>query len=110
MVDNASVDNMLFEVMTPLGFSVRVSRSYWKWIITVKHPVMAGHESDVKGTLEKPDEIRASRSDPAVYLFYKLKRKKRWICAVTRRLNGEGFLITTYLADAIKVGVRIWPK
>ena len=110
MSGNTSTDDVLFEVMTPLGFRVRVSRSYWKLIITVKHPAMAGRELDVKKILEKPDEIRLSRSDPKVYLFYSSQRKGRWVCVVTKRLNGEGFLITTYLTDTIKEGVRIWPK
>jgi len=70
MSDNAHTDDTIFEVMTPLGFRVRVIRSYWQLIITVKHPAMAGRELDVKKILEKPDEIRLSRSDPAVYLFY----------------------------------------
>ncbi len=26
----------------------------------------------------------------------------RWVCALTRRLNGEGFLITAYPTDTIK--------
>jgi len=110
MVNNANKSDLLFEVMTPLGFHVRVSRSYWKWIVTVKHPVMSGHESDVKEVLEKPNEIRLSRSDKNVYLFYSLESKGRWVCVVTKRLNGEGFLITTYLTEAIKEGVRLWPK
>jgi hypothetical protein len=110
MSSKAYTDDAIFEVMTPLGFRVRVSRSHWKLIITVKHPAMAGRELDVKKILEKPDEIRLSRSDPAVYLFYRSERKRRWVCVVTRRLNEEGFLITTYLTDAIKEGVRIWPK
>lgn len=96
--------------MTPLGFRVRVSRSYWELIITVKHPVMAGRESDVKEVLEKPNEIRLSRGDKNVYLFYSLESKGRWVCVVTKRLNGEGFLITTYLTDAVKEGVRVWPR
>jgi len=96
--------------MTPLGFCVRVSRSHWELIITVKHPAMTGRESDVKKTLEKPNEIRLSRSDPAVYLFYSSERKGRWVCVVTKRLNSEGFLITTYPTDAIKEGVQVWPK
>ena len=47
---------------------------------------------------------------PTLYLFYKLDQRKRWICAIARRLNGDGFLITTYPADAIKEGKRIWLK
>jgi len=34
--------DVLFEVMTPLGFRVRVTRGYWDLIVSVKHPVMAG--------------------------------------------------------------------
>jgi hypothetical protein len=60
---------MLFEARTPLGFLVRVSRARWELITTVKHPVMTGRESSVKTTLENPDEIRQSRTDPEVLLF-----------------------------------------
>ncbi len=71
---------------------------------------MSGREQWVKEVLENSDEIRRSRSDSDVYLFYKLEKTKRWICAVTRRLNGDGFLITTYPTDAIKEGERIWHR
>ena len=67
-----------FEVLTPLGFSVRVTRSYWDLIVTFKHPAMAGRESDVREALQNPDEIRVSRIDSEVYLFYKAERAKRW--------------------------------
>ncbi len=103
-------DDLLFEVPTPLNFSIRVTGSYWEYIVTVKHPIMAGREEDVKDTLQNPDEIRVSRSDPNVYLFYKSERSGRWVCAVAKRLDGEGFLITTYPTDLIKEGIKIWPK
>ena len=90
--------------------SVRVTLSYWDMIVTIKHPVMANHDKEVKETFEDPDEIRVSRSDSKVFLFYKAQRPGRWICAVTKRLDGEGFLVTTYPTDAIKEGERIWPK
>ena len=78
--------------------------------MSMKHPVMAGREADIRNVLESPDEIRSSRIDPNVYLFYRLEHPKRWICAVARRLDREGFLITAYPTDAIKEGVRVWPK
>jgi hypothetical protein len=56
------------------------------------------------------DEIRRSRSDPNIYLFYKFQREKRWLCAIIRQLNGEGFLITTYPTDTIKEGETVWQK
>ena len=105
----SSAEEMLFEVFTPLGFNVRVSRAYWEVIVTIKHPVMAGCESAVRDALAHPEEVRMSRSDDAVYLFYGKQDQHRWVCAVAKRLNGEGFLITAYPTDAIKEGVRIWP-
>jgi len=102
-------DEFLFEVLTPLGFHVRVTRAYWELIVTVKHPAMSGRENDVKDTLEDPAEIRRSKSDTEVYLFYKPERIRRWVCAVARRDDGEGFLITAYPTDAIKEGELVWP-
>lgn len=107
-VKNAS--SILFEASTPLGFVVRVTRAYWSLITTVKHPVMAGCEAEVKMTLENPHEIRRSKSDPHVYLFYRSRKGRRWVCAVARQQDREGFLITAYPTDAIKEGERIWPK
>jgi len=101
-------NELLFEVLTPLGFMVRVSENYWTLIITIKHPVMRGREADVQKTLEQPDQIRQSRNDPTVYLFYRLERPSRWICAIVKRLDGDGFLITTFPTDAIKEGQLIW--
>jgi len=106
----ADSKDVLFEVMTPLGFRVRVTQGYWDLIVSVKHPVMAGREDDVRNALENPDEIRQSKSDEDVYLFYKAEREKRWICAVSRQTGESGFLITTYPTDAIKEGVQIWHK
>jgi hypothetical protein len=106
----ADEKDIFFEVMTPLGFRVRVTRTYWEIIISIKHPVMKGREQDVKNTLERPDEIRQSRSDESVYLFYKVERAKRWICVVSKQTGEEGFLITTYPTDAVKEGTRVWHR
>jgi hypothetical protein len=100
----------LFKARTPLGFTVRVTRSQWTVITTIKHPVMAGCEAEVRIVLEEPEEIRRSKSDANVYLFYRSRHTRRWVCAVTKREDGSGFLITAYPTDAIKEGERIWPK
>lgn len=62
----------------------------------------------VKTALSYPHEVRQSKIDTSVYLFYSELRSKRWVCAVAKRLNGNGFLVTAYLTDAIKEGERIW--
>jgi len=110
MSDTPLAANVLFEALTPLGFLVRVTQAYWELIVAVKHPVMAGREVAVKETRQHPSEIRQSKGDRAVYLFYRPERIGRWVCAVAKRLNGGGFLITAYPTDAIKEGELIWPK
>jgi len=102
--------NLVFEVLTPLGFTVRVTREYWEIITTLKHPVMAGCEAEVKAVLESPQEIRRGKSDASVYLFYRSRRTRRWVCAVSKQEGQSGFLITAYVTDAIKEGEKIWPK
>ena len=106
----ANNDRLLFEVLTPLGFRVHVTVEYWEVIVTIKHPAMLGREVDVQEALRNPDEIRLSKTDSSVYLFYKPERMGRWVCAVTKRLDGEGFLITAYPTDAVKEGERIWHR
>lgn len=107
---NSEPDSLFFTAQTPLNCNIRVTVAYWSIITQIKHPIMNGQEAEVQATLTQPDEIRRSRSDSNVYLFYKLQSEKRWICAVVRQLNGEGFLITTYPTDAVKEGETIWQK
>ena len=104
------VPDLLFEVLTPLGFRVRVTRERWRLITTAKHPAMAGREAIVKAALENPEQIRQSRSDQHVLLFYHAEGLSRWVCAVAKRAGDQGFLITAYPTDAIKEGTQIWPK
>ncbi len=103
-------NDLLFEARTPLGFSVRVTVARWNLIVTAKHPVMSGREDLTRAALENPDEIRQSRIDPQVLLFYKAEATRRWTCAVAKRTAEAPFLITAYPTDAIKEDVRIWPK
>lgn len=75
----------------------------------MKHPVMEGREQDVREVLERPEEIRRSRTDPKVLLFYKRERPGRWIAAVVKQVDADdAFLITAYPTDAIKEGQTIW--
>ena len=110
MTEPPSEPEILFDVETPLGFSVRTTVSHWTLITTVKHPILRGREVDVQKTLRTPDEIRRSKSDAQVYLFYHTDGEKRWLCAVARRLNREGFLITAYRTGNIKEGEHLWPQ
>ena len=99
----------LFEVDTPLGFKVRCSKEYWFETIIKKHPVMTDKITDVMMALSDPNEIRRSRKDDMVYLFYK-GDSPRWTCAVIKNKTEYGFLVTAYPTDSIKEGDNIWKK
>ena len=71
---------------------------------------MKNRQSFVKKTFQSPDEIRSSRRDPDVYLFYRKQAANRWICDIAKKLNKTGLLITTYPTDAIKEGDVVWIK
>ena len=100
---------MKFDIKTPLGFTVRTTDEYWQKLL-VKHPDLVDLEELVEAALQLPDEIRESKRDSDVFLFYLQRREKRWVVAVARKLNGDGFLITAYQTDAIKEGTQLWHK
>ncbi|WP_126388519.1 hypothetical protein [Pseudanabaena sp. ABRG5-3] len=100
---------MKFEVKTPLGFVVRTTEEYWQKLL-MKHPDLSDLEELVEAALQLPDEIRESKRDSDVFLFYLQRREKRWVVAVARKLNGDGFLITAYQTDAIKEGTQLWHR
>lgn len=97
----------LFEVATPLGFVVRTTSPHWKFL-QQKHPDVAGRLADVEGCLAAPAQVRRSKQDPAVYLFYTLLTPY-YLCVIVKRLDGEGFVVTCYVTDTIKEGTQIWP-
>jgi len=104
-----SVDEeAFFVVRTPLHVEVRTTTGYWEYLITMKHPVMKGKEDTVKGTLQFPDEIRQSKTDKDVFLYY--KQFDRLYCVVVKHIGMEGFLITAYSTDKVKEGDSIWTR
>lgn len=98
-----------FEAMSKLDKKIRVTVSYWNYISTVKHVSISGHEADVKGSLTEPIEIRSSKRDPSVYLYYGRSKAEPFVCTVVKHLNGEGFIITAYLTRRM-VGDLVWKK
>ena len=92
-----------FQVTSSLGKTIRVTEEHWQRIVTTKHPVMAGQEELVKKALTAPDKVRRSRKDQSVFLQY-AKADGRYGCVVVKHLNGDGFVVTAYLTDRIKIG------
>jgi hypothetical protein len=103
-------EDILFDVISPVGFRIRTTRQYWHLIVSTKHPDMEGRLDLVKQSLEDPEIVVLSIADTTVYLFYRAFGPKRWVCSVAKRLNGTGFLVTAYVTDSIKKGQEVWHK
>jgi hypothetical protein len=73
------------------------------------HSEVLGLEKEVLETLSSPSEVRRSRKDQFVYLYYRPFGNK-FICVVTKHLNGEGFIITVYLTGRVSTtgSERVW--
>jgi len=102
-------NEMLFEVTCVLDKRIRTTNAYWEKIIRDKHPVMKGKEKQVQETLQNAEQVRRSKSDTKVHLYYK-KSGKRYVCVVAKHLNDDGFVITAYLTDNIKEGEIVWTR
>lgn len=98
----------LFKINAPLGITVRTTENYWK-LIQLKHPEVTDKISLIKATLKMPDIVTQSKIDKSVLLFYR-KTNGYWTCVVIKAINLEAFIITAYITDKIKEGVKIWPN
>ena len=104
------VTDIYFQLKTPLGVVVRTTKEYWEIIVSAKHPSVKRFEGEVTKTLENPDQIRRSKQDPRVHLYYK-SIGKLFMCIVADHINSEeGYVITAYLTDRIKEGEQIYVK
>ncbi|MCD6094212.1 MAG: DUF4258 domain-containing protein [Candidatus Omnitrophica bacterium] len=98
-----------FQIESKLEKKIRITEDYWKILIEIKHPSIADYEEEIKNTLINPDEIRRSRRDRDIYLYYQLINKFH-LCVIAKHLDGEGFIITAYWTEKIKEGEIIWTK
>ena len=80
----------------------------------LEHTEMAGMENEIERVLQTPSEVRLSRSDDNVKLFYEFYTQTqvggKWLCVVVKYGPGDAFVITAYLTDTVKAGEIVWPK
>lgn len=96
-------NKIYFRVQSKLDIWVSTTRLYWNIITHIKHPTLKGKEVEVKKTLADPEEIRVSKKDKSVLLFYR-KIEKLYLCVVVRSFKKRGFIITAYWTKKIKEG------
>ena len=80
----------------------------------LQHQELAGMEEEISRVLQTPAEVRVSRSDETVQLFYEYYAKTRvggkWLCVVVKYPRDDAFVVTAYLTDQLKPGESLWPK
>ncbi|MBI4149294.1 DUF4258 domain-containing protein [Candidatus Woesearchaeota archaeon] len=103
------MDGIYFEVISKLGKRIVVTTSRLDLIAKTKHPEISGKEEEVRETLYNPDEIRLSKSDATVYLYYKYYGGLS-LSVVVKHKNGEGFVVTAYYTDRIKEGKQLYKR
>jgi len=75
----------LFEIVCPLGWKIRTTKSYWDKLV-MKHPEISQRLEEVKLTVQNPIQIHKSKSDELIFLFYS-ELGKYWICIVVKKLE-----------------------
>lgn len=94
------------------GYEVRLTDERLAHIL--EHAEMAGMEDEIERGLQAPTEIRVSRSDDTVRVFYEYYARtivgEKWLCIVVKYPTNDAFVITAYLTDRMKAGETIWPK
>ncbi len=94
------------------GRSVRLTDERVAHIL--QHQEMTDLAQEIERVLQSPTEVRISRSDESVRLFYEFYAKTmvggKWLCVVVKYATADAFVVTAYLTDQLKVGEVIWPK
>lgn len=94
------------------GRSVRLTEERLDHIL--EHAEMAEMEGEIERVLSAPSEVRISRTDDNVKLFYEFYARTvvggKWLCVVVKYQSDDAFVITAYLTDSVKAGEIVWPK
>jgi hypothetical protein len=80
----------------------------------LEHREMQGMEAAIVETLQEPQQVVQSYSDPHAYLYYRYYFRtlvgRKYLCTVVKIAGDDAFVLTAYLTDRIKRGTTIWPK
>lgn len=94
------------------GRSVRLTDERLAHIL--EHAEMVEMEGEIERVLRSPNQVRISRSDDNVRLFYEFYIQTRlggkWLCVLVKYLPDDAFIITAYLTSTVKSGEIVWPQ
>ena len=93
----------VFEINDKSGRKIRLTKKQWRHLAK-KHPYMEKYLDEIKETLQFPDKIINRLFNKGYYYkgYKYLKQPNRFVLVVVKYLNGNGFIITSYLTEKIK--------
>ncbi|MDP1743172.1 MAG: hypothetical protein Q8L51_00110 [Candidatus Amesbacteria bacterium] len=104
--------DILLEVDDVFDKKVRITAAYWKYVLYTKHRE-AINELNIellKKCLVDPNFV-ISTLEKSVVQFYHQMDDSRYVCVVVRHLNGDGFVITSYITRQPKRNNKIlWSR
>ncbi len=101
---------IIFKVKTVFEKKVSLTEERLNHIL-FKHPELIGKTEKIRDTLISPGVIRKSQYNSRIWLFYKFNRgMKKYLTVVVKLIDSQGFLVTAYVTDRIKLGEEIWKE
>lgn len=96
----------LFRFASKKHGEITLTRERWNHL-TGRHPEMRERIEDLRETLEDPDLIEESRTDPESCVYYKKLDENYLVVPVH---TGKHFVKTAYIATNAKGGKTLWTK
>jgi len=97
--------NIIFEIIDKNGKLIRLTDKQHSHMME-EHSYIHKYMEEIKETLQKPDKINSYSFDENVKYFYKgykyLDKPNKFMLVVVKYLNGEGYIISSYLETKIK--------
>ncbi|HAC62780.1 MAG TPA: hypothetical protein DCF68_04410 [Cyanothece sp. UBA12306] len=90
---------MTLIVTAKSGLSIRLTEERWQHI-KEGHPELAELQSEVLKTIEDPDRILAGNQNELLAVKL-LKTSNKYLVAIYKELDNDGFIITAYLTRRI---------
>ena len=104
--------DILLEVKDIFNKNIRITKAYWEYVLYTKHREAIDELNTdlLRQCLEDPDLV-ISTLEESVIQFYHQMTDTRFVCVVVRHLNGDGFVITSYITRQPKRNKKIiWQK
>ena len=80
----------------------------------LQHPEMMELEMAIAETVLRPQQVVESLTDSLARLYYRFYTgttvEDKYLCVIVKVVGDDAFVLTAYLTDKVKRGVRIWPR